>query len=70
MSVGVTYLHSHSGLEKMLNFPKRVVLIDAQYREMFLDCYVEQFTYNKINYIKVPTYAFYKRGGVFKNLIE
>lgn len=70
MSVGVTYLHSHSGLEKMLNFPKRVVLVDAQYRNMFLDCYVETFSYNKVNYIKVPILTFVKRGGVFKNLIE
>lgn len=70
MSVGVTYLHSHSKLENILNFPKRIVLVDAQYRNMFLDCCVETFNYNKVNYIKVPILTFVKRGGIFKNLIE
>lgn len=70
MSVGVTYLHNHSGLEKLLNFPKHTVLVDVEYKKMFLDCYCVTFSYNKVSYIKVPIMSFVRRGGVFKNLIS
>ena len=73
MSQGVNYLHSHSGLERSI--PDRAndkfhVLIDEEYKYMFDSCGIKitPFTYNRITYYKVPTYAFFQKGGVFKNL--
>lgn len=75
MSQGIAYLHSHSGLERSL--PETVndkfhVLIDEEYKQMFESCGVEvkPFKYRNVQYYKVPTYAFFRKGGVFKNLIS
>ena len=70
MSDGIMYLHNHSGLEKLLNFPKHTVLVDVEFKPLFLDCYAMPFTYNRVNYIKVPVLSFLRHGGVFKNLIS
>ena len=73
MSQGINYLHSHSGLERSIPETandKFHVLIDKEYKHIFesngID--VKPFCYNKIQYYKVPTYAFFRTGGVFKNL--
>lgn len=73
MSQGINYLHSHSGLER--STPETVndkfhVLIDKEYKQMFelSGVHVKPFKYNGMQYYKVPTYAFFMKGGVFKNL--
>ena len=63
----ITLLHSHSGLERELHFPKHTVLVDAKFGYMFLEEETERFKYAGVEYLKVPTYSFYKKGGVFKN---
>jgi len=73
MSYGINYLHSHSGLERELKATasdKFHVLIDEEFKYMFDGCGVSvtPFIYNRVKYYLVPTYAFYKKGGVFKNL--
>lgn len=73
MSYGINYLHSHSELERSLPETakdKFHVIIDGEYKRMFeLDgVEVKPFKYKKIQYYKVPTYAFFMKGGVFKNL--
>ena len=73
MSQGITYLHSHSGLERSVSEllrDKFHVLVDKEYKSMFtgLTDDVKPFKYEKKQYYKVPTYLFIKKGGVFKNL--
>jgi len=70
MSYGVDYLHSHSGLERSLEFPKNTVLVDERYREVFEDGWtpVEDFKHEGVKYLKVPILAFIEHHGVFKNL--
>lgn len=68
MSVGKDFLHSHSGLERELKFPKHTVLVDERYGELFVDR--AQFQYNGVIYYKVSTIEFANKGGVFKNLIK
>lgn len=73
MSERVSYLHSHSALERELpRFAKDKshVLVDKKYASMFEDCTTDitPFTYDGVEYVKVPTYAFFRKGGVFKNL--
>ena len=73
MSQGINYLHSHSGLERSLPETaqdKFHVLIDKEYKHLFEEKGVSAspFMYNHIKYYKVPTYEFFKNGGVFKNL--
>ena len=73
MSKGITYLHSHSGLERSLPETandKFHVLIDEEYKNIFDACGVEvkKFSHKQKQYYKVPTYAFFRKGGVFKNL--
>lgn len=70
MSYGHNYLHSHSGLERELRFPKDKVLIDNKYKDMFDDVTLTPFSYNGRNYYKVNTYVFWRKGGVFKNLFR
>lgn len=70
MSHGLTYLHSHSGLERDLRLPKHTVLVDAKFANMFSGGRCVRFTHNRIEYVKVDTYSFAKKGGVFKNLSE
>lgn len=69
MSYGHNYLHSHSKLERELKFEKSKVLIDKKYGELFGDAFIEPFTYKGHDYYKVNTYIFWKKGGVFKNLM-
>lgn len=73
MSHGINYLHSHSGIERdvmELSHDKFHVLIDKEYKHLFDECMpdVKPFTYKNIQYYKVPTYAFFCKGGAFKNL--
>lgn len=73
MSRGITYLHSHSGLERSLPetaSDKFHVLIDEEYKNIFDVCGIDvkPFKYKGIQYYKAPTYAFFMKGGVFKNL--
>lgn len=68
MSHGLTQLHSHSGLEGDLKFPKHTVLIDAQFGHLFHKDTCVPFRYNGIDYFKVNILQFVKNGGVFKNL--
>ena len=68
MSQGYTQLHSHSDLERNLRFPKYIVLVDAKFKNLFLEDTIFPFTYNGVHYIQVPIMSFVKKGGVFKNL--
>ena len=70
MSNGLNTLHSHSLLERELNMPKHQVLVDAEYKGVFFDIDTKPFRYAGTDYIKVPTYIFAKRGGVFKALLQ
>lgn len=71
MSHGLLTLHSHSGLERKLELPKHIVLVDAKFKDMFAGCIdVKRFMYNNIEYYKVPISSFVHKGGVFKNLDE
>ena len=70
MSNGVRYLHSHSALERELKMPKHIVLVDEEFEELFKNKAVKPYFSNGVNYLKVPTIAFVKRGGVFKNFIK
>jgi hypothetical protein len=73
MSHGINYLHSHSGIERDvrdLANDKFHVLIDEEFKHMFDDCGVKlsPYMYMGVKYYKVPTYTFFRKGGVFKNL--
>ena len=70
MSHGLTFLHSHSGLERDLRFPKHTVLVDAKFAHMFSGEPCVPFIHKSLEYVKVNILAFVKKGGVFKNLIE
>lgn len=65
------YLHSHSELERSVKDRdiqnKSHVLIDSKYASLFEDCSSEPIKLRGTTYYKVPTYTFFKRGGVFKN---
>jgi hypothetical protein len=63
-------LHSHSGLERELNFPKHIVLVDEEYKELFMQNTIEPFRYNGKTYYKVPTLSFAEKGGAFKSFME
>ena len=68
MSHGLEYLHNHSELERELKLPKKMVLIDAKFVNIFASSKSIPFEYCKIRYFKVPTLEFVKQGGIFKNL--
>ena len=73
MSHGINYLHSHSGLERSIpetSSDKFHVLVDEEYKDMFEASGIDvvPFKYKRTQYYKVPTYAFFQKGGVFKNL--
>lgn len=68
MSHGLEYLHSHSALERELKLPKHMVLIDAKFVHMFASTSAVPLEYCQVRYFKVPTLAFIKMGGIFKNL--
>ena len=63
-------LHSHSGLERDLKFPKHTVLVDASFASTFHmnGINTTPFRYRGVDYVKVPTLAFLQFGGQFKNL--
>lgn len=63
-------LHSHSGLERELKLPKHIVLIDEQFKNMFIENNITPLKYNGHTYYQVPTLAFAKKGGFFKNFME
>lgn len=66
MSNDCHYLHSHSGIEKKLMFPKNIVLVDNKYKDLFVSCKTSKMMYNGIEYLKVPILSFVYKGGVFK----
>lgn len=66
----ITVLHSHSALERELQFPKHIVLVDATYSNLFLKDTIEPFVYKGKHYVKVPILSFVHNGGIFKNLSE
>ena len=68
MSHGLNILHSHSGLERDLKFPKHTVLIDTQFGHLFHKDTCVPFKYNGVEYLKVNILQFVKNGGIFKNL--
>ena len=70
MSNGVTYLHSHSGIERELKFPKHLVLVDEKYKSLFLQDTITPFKHNGRLYYKVPVLSFVRKGGAFKNFSE
>lgn len=70
MSKKFNMLHSHSGLEREMKFPKHFVLVDAQFKNMFIECNIKPITYGGRTYYQVPTLAFAKKGGFFKNFME
>lgn len=70
MSAKLNVLHSHSALERALKMPKHTVLVDAKYKDLFLEDTYKEFTCQKIKYLKVNTYDLYRKGGVFKNLLS
>ena len=70
MSRKYSTLHSHSGLERELRFPKHMVLVDEEYKDMFLGDTIEKFKYNGTIYYKVPILSFVSKGGTFKNFIQ
>ena len=67
MSNGVTYLHSHSVIERDLKFPKHIVLVDKEYGHLFKDKNTKDFRYEDKDYIKVNILDFVHAGGFFRN---
>ena len=61
-------LHSHSGLERSLDFSKQQVLIDEQFGELFK--VKNPMSHNGKHYYSVHIMDFVKRGGAFKNFNE
>ena len=70
MSNKMNFLHSHSALERELKFPKHIVLVDEEYKNLFLEDAIEKFTYCRKVYYKVPILSFVNNGGVFKNFAQ
>lgn len=60
-------LHSHSGIERALNIPKKQVIIDERFEDLFGADVQRKFTYQGRVYLLVPTWIFYQRHGEFKN---
>ena len=69
----VPYLHSHSGIERFSRDKdiknKSHVLVDAKFKHLFEDAATElsAVKYKDVIYYKVPTFAFVRKSGVFKN---
>jgi len=72
MSKRLNILHSHSGLERDLGFPKHTVLVDAVFASSIhaKGGDTKPFNHNGVEYVMVNTYQFYLCGGVFKNYSE
>lgn len=72
MKVNADGMHSHSGLEGSLGYPKHLVLVDEAFEEKFKEANVKVIHVairNKV-YLRVPILAFVKLGGQFKNYTE
>lgn len=63
-------LHSHSGLERELKLKKHIVLVDEEYKNLFIADTIEKFKHNDKVYYKVPIISFVNKGGMFKNFTE
>lgn len=61
-------LHSHSGLERLLDMPKHIVLVDKKWEYLFEDEPHENFRYRNTDYLKVSILSFVNKNGCFKNL--
>ncbi len=76
MSEGLTTLHSHSGLERELKFPKHIVLVDEIHEDELIgteqkkSVTFKRFKNGGVTYIEVPIMTFVNNGGVFKNLMR
>jgi len=68
MSKNTNYLHSHSGIERERKFPKHLVLVDEDYKNMFLD--PKLYRVHGKDYFVVSILEFVNKGGVFKNFSE
>ena len=74
MSQGYNFLHSHSGLEREIKYPKHKVLVDEEYEDMLTDGTLKnqikfsRVKLNNVTYIELPVSLFIKNGGIFKNL--
>jgi hypothetical protein len=60
----ISVLHSHSRIERELEFPKHMVLVDEEYGHLFKK-YIP-FKYRGVSYYKVPIMEFVENGGIFK----
>lgn len=70
MSNGVNFLHSHSGIEREMKFPKDKVLVDERYYDMFSGEPLSEYGYKRRRYYAVNILSFVRKGGIFKNLYE
>jgi hypothetical protein len=68
MSKGCDVLHSHSGIEVEMKFPKHIVLVDEEYEAMFSN--PKPYVYKGKTYMKVSTREFAEKGGIFKYFRE
>jgi hypothetical protein len=68
MSHSVGFLHSHSSIERDMRLPKHYVIIDEEYKNMFLDAQLVKIGRKK--YYKVGTLDFVLKGGIFKNFSD
>ena len=60
----ISVLHSHSRIERELEFPKHMVLVDEEYGYLFKK-YIP-FKCRGVSYYKVPIMEFVENGGIFK----
>lgn len=70
MSLKMNVLHSHSGLERDMNIPKHIVLVDEQFKGLFASDMIQPLKYCGNLYYKVPIMSFVNNGGVFKNFLQ
>ena len=72
MASYVDGLHSHSGLEGAMGYPKHLVLVDERFEDLFLKNNIKpmRIALNNKTYLRVPIMAFVRLGGQFKNYTE
>lgn len=72
MASYIDSMHSHSGLENSLGYPKHLVLVDEKYEDLFLEANIRvvKVSIKNKKYLRVPILAFVKLGGQFKNYTE
>lgn len=63
-------LHSHSGIEREMKFPKFIVLVDEKFGNLFNGEQIVPFLYKRKKYYKVSIKSFIRNGGVFKNFYD